>query len=121
MEILIYVGVIVLVGLVVYAGIILKNKFKVQKDDLLIMNTILNIANHLTNKFEFKYKDGIVTIISYTLEAIGLIEQFEDVKDVLHKKELIKEKAVQICEKNGFDLSDGTVEIVDEIVEYLIK
>ena len=35
-------------------------------------------------------------------------------------KELVKERALIICNNNNIDLDNGVVEIVDQIIEYII-
>lgn len=121
MENLIYVGVLLLIGLIGFGGIWLKRRLNIRDDENTLLKLILQVANHVTSLFEFKFKYGVSTVIVYCLEAVDFIEKLEDVSDIEIKIELIKEKALIICEKNNIPLDGGTIEIVDEIVNYLVE
>ena len=121
-QMLIYVGVVVGLFLIGSGALYIKRKLNLQDEDMEYVGLVLETVNYITKQFEFKYKENVSDIVEYSIEAIDFIEEYEDVQDIEFKKELVKEKALIICEKEGVDLGDGTiVEIVDSIVDFLVE
>lgn len=121
MEELIYIGVLILLGLISFGGVWLKRKFQLKEQETELLYLILQVANFITQKIEFKYQDGVATIVGYCLEALTYVEEFEQITDIDTKIQVIKDKAIEICEKNNIPLDDGTIEITDMIIDYLVE
>ena len=116
-SVLIYSAFIILTLVIVY----FKKRLNISNSQLEDIYNTVELVNHLTSKFEFKYKDGVMNVLTHVATSIKYVEEFEVTIDIEKKKELIKEKALQICKVNNIELDSGIVEIVDEIVEKIIK
>ena len=121
MEILIYSGVLILIGLISFGGVWLKRKFQLKEQETELLYLILQVANFITQKIEFKYQDGVATIVGYCLEAWTFVEDFENITDTETKIQIIKDKAIEICEEHNIFLDTGVIEIVDMVIDYLCE
>lgn len=122
MEALYYVLFILVIGGVGFGGIWIKRKFNIKEEEAVLLELILEIVGYITANFEFKVKEGLSKIVLYCLAAITFVEKFEQINDLEIKLELIKDKALDICEERDIYLDDGiVVELIDRIVEYLFR
>lgn len=119
MDILYYGGIIGIIGFLMFCSVYLKRKFNITKSDYESMILVLEIADYITGEVEFKYQDGVSKIVNYCLQALEVVEGLEKYSDIELKKEVIKEKALEICINEGIDIELGAVEIVDKIVEFI--
>lgn len=103
-----------------YIGKQLNNKFNIKQREIQLLKLVLDVIDYITKQFEFKYDDDLSIIVIYCFEALNFIEKYEETNDLSVKKELVKERALIICNNNNIDLANGVVEIVDQIIEYII-
>ena len=96
-------------------------KLGIKNEELELVKRILECADYLTSKVDFKYSNGISQVIEICIDAIDFVEENENITDVEKKKELIIEKALQLCHFVKLPLDNGNVEIIHMIVDYLIK
>lgn len=121
MENLYYALFLIVIGAISFGGVWLKRKYNIKDDENKLLHLMLQIANFITQKVDFKYQQGLVTVINYALEALAFVENFEEIQDIQEKILIIKDKAIEICEENKLEIDDGTIEIIDMIIDYLLE
>lgn len=120
-ELLIYAGVVVALFALGAIGIYVKRKFDLKNEEVYLIRLILDTVDYITKQFEVKYKDDISRIVEYCFIALDFVEVYSLEDNIEIKKDLVRDKAIDICEKEGINLEDGTViEIVDKIVDYIL-
>ena len=122
MDILIYLGVLIAVGLIGFLGVKFAKKYNITKDDLAFSALLIELIDYISSKFEYKYKVGVSKIISLVLQAINFVVLIDDIKDgdLQRFKELVFEKSRELCIAEGIDIDDGIEDILDSIVTYII-
>lgn len=101
-------------------GILIKRKFNIKNQEIKFIKLIFETVNFITKQFDFKYKDDITTIVEYSFEALNFINTYETIEDIKLKKELVKDKALTICEKENINLEDNIIEIIDNIIDHIL-
>lgn len=122
MDILIYLGVLIAVGLIGFLGVKFAKKYNITKDDLAFSALLIELIDYISSKFEYKYKAGVSKIISLVLQAINFVVLIDDIKDgdLQRFKELVFEKSRELCIAEGIDIDDGIEDILDSIITYII-
>ena len=122
MDILIYLGVLIAVGLIGFLGVKFAKKYNITKDDLAFSALLIELIDYISSKFEYKYKVGVSKIISLVLQAINFVVLIDDIKDgdLQRFKELVFEKSRELCIAEGIDIDDGIEDILDSIITYII-
>jgi hypothetical protein len=123
MEYLFYFIVLVIVGLVGFFGVKFAKKYNVNKEELEFAALLIQLVNYITDKFEFKFKSGAVKIMGYVIEAIEFVIAVDDLNDgdFIRFKELVFEKAREICITEGLDIDDGLEDILSEAIVFVIN
>lgn len=119
MDILFYAIAVALLFLLMAGSVYLRKKLNIKNEDYEAMMLVLEVADYITSKIEFKYEQGVTKIIQYCFMAVELVDSIEEYADIEYKKNLVKDKALEICINEGLEIDTGSVEIVDKIVEYI--
>lgn len=117
----VYVGIMLGVFLVAFGGVYLKKKFNINKEEIEFMKLILDTIDYITSKTEFKYKIAISVVVEYVMEAINFVDEYEVIENEEDRKQKIKDKALEICAYYGIEVDEGFIQIVDDIIDYLLK
>lgn len=120
MDFLIYAAVIACLFAVALGGIYVKRRLNVTQKEIETITIILNTIDYITERVHFKYKNKVSVIVKYCMEALDfiLVAEFEDTQYI---KELVCEKALDICRENQIELDDNTVDAVNMIVDYIVE
>lgn len=120
MENLIYFGLVIgLLGLGTGA-VYLKRKLNISEKEMELAYMVLEVVDFITSQFEFKYKEDVSLVVEYVFMAKDFVEEYEGLEgDYRVKIELIQDKALDLLDKNGVAIDDGTDEIVERIVEFI--
>jgi hypothetical protein len=121
MEILIYIGILLVVAGIVIESIYLIHKYNITKNELNFVGLVLKLVDYIVGKFEFQYKNSVSQIVNYTLEAVSIVSELKDTNDNEQIQISIFEKAKEICMENGIDVDEGIETIIYEIVSYIIE
>jgi hypothetical protein len=119
MDILIYLGILVGIIGIAFLGVYLKKKFNLKDSDVQFLQLILEICDYITSKIEFKYQEGVSVVVEYCLQAVSFVEMFDDIEDLEQKIIICKEKAIEACVDNGFEVDNGLIEIIDQVIDYI--
>ena len=117
LNILAYPLIVIGLFLICFSVIKIKRIFDIKEEEIDLMKFILLLGNEVSGKFEFKYKHGINTIIAHCIEALKFVDKFEKTVTREEYIELVKEKAIMICDTKGIELDDGIVEVIDIVVD----
>lgn len=103
-----------------YGAIWLKRKYNIKETEVDTVKLMLEVVDFITQQFEFKYDDKVSAVVKYCFEAMLFVEEFEGLEgNYAIKIEVIQEKALDLMEKNGITIDNGTDEIVERVVEYI--
>jgi hypothetical protein len=120
MDFLYYVLIFIAVVLVSFGGVKLKNYYNLKESDIQFMGLVLKVVDYISSKFEYKFKDGISKVVEYSIIALVIVDETEKIDDLKQKLYIVKDKAIKLCVENGIEVDSGIVEIIDEIVEYIV-
>jgi hypothetical protein len=81
---------------------------------------ILAVVDYITKSVEFKFSDDISVVVSYVFDALDFVNTYE-IADLSDKKELVKNKAISLCERNNIQVDDAMVEVVNMIVDFAVE
>ncbi len=121
MDILIYIGIALAVGLVVFCGGYLLVKYPKLKEALANSKLIIQLINKLNEAYDWRWSGPLDTICDYTLMAIEIVEETQDEKDLYKLREIIFEKAITICEINNIEVNEELVDLIGKIIDEAIK
>ena len=82
---------------------------------------ILEIVDLINAKVEWKYSGKLTVVIDYAIMALNIIEETNDCTDYNKLKELVKNKAIEICVLNEIEVDDDFVNLLGNIVDILIE
>jgi hypothetical protein len=117
---LIYLAIIVAVCVVGAGGVYLKTKLNVTKEQTEMFKRILAVVDYITKSVEFKFSDDISVVVSYVFDALDFVNTYE-IADLSDKKELVKNKAISLCERNNIQVDDAMVEVINMIVDFAVE
>ncbi len=117
MEFLFYV----LFAVAVVGLIFLGKLLKVKDNETKFAKLILEIVDLVNAKVEWKYSGSLTTVIDYAIMALNVVEETNDCTDYNKLKELVKNKATEICVLNGIEVDDDFVNLLGNIVDILIE
>ncbi len=120
MDFLIYASIIACLFAITLGGVYIKRRLNVTQKEIETITIILNTVEYITERVHFKYKNKVSVIVKYCMEAVDFILEAE-FKDTQYIKELVCEKALDICRENQIELDDNTVDAVKMIVDYIVK
>jgi len=121
-NVLIYILICVNLFIIGFLGIWLKRKYNVSKKEMEMLKTIFNTIDYIVSKTNIRYKGQIATVIKYCLQAIDFVNQYSDEYTTpSERKQLIIDKALEICEENGITIDKELIDLIDELVDYFIK
>lgn len=112
--ILIVIAVIFSVG----GGFYLKRKFNISQDESNLIKLTLQVFKYLASQIEINNADLIEKIIGYLIEAIQTTENFE-LLNSFERNELLKEKALEIAQRENLNVDKSFIDLVDAIIDYL--
>lgn len=114
-----------IIGLIVVgvgiSGVYIKKKFKITKKDADLFKLIVNTIDYVTQNYDIKYKGNISIIIQYVYGALDFVNKYDTTKTLDEKQELVKNKALFICKKKNIKVDDDTVDLIDNLAEYVVK
>lgn len=116
----IYVGIMLGICVVTFLGVYLKKKYSITKEEIDFMKLILDTIDYITSKTEFKYKIAISTIVEYVIDAIDFVDEYETIKNEEDRRQKIKDKALEICVDYGIEVDDEFIQILDDMIDYLL-
>lgn len=117
MEFLFYV----LFAAAVVGLIFLGRLLKVKDSEAQFGKLVLEIVDIINSKVEWKYSGKLTVVIDYAIMALNIVEETNDCTDYNKLKELVKNKATEICVLNGIEVDDDFVNLLGNIVDILIE
>lgn len=126
MEIMMYLLVILVTALVVWGGIYLFRKYNITDKEAQFGIMLLELINHITGKFEYKYKKGVTDVMSIVIMSLRLVVESNQVHrdnpdSYFILKDLVFEHSKELCLKYDMTFDDGLEDILDEAVTFAIE
>lgn len=115
-----YILIVIVVSLIAFAGVCIKRKLNIQEQEIRLIKLILEVVDYISKELDFKH-DKISLITKYTLESLLFVEEFETTYDIEMKKQLVIDKAIEICAENKIEVTSETYVIVEKIADFLIE
>lgn len=120
MDLLIFIGLVILVAGVLFGGIYFAKKFKITKEDLVFVELIIDLINILNAKYEWNYSGALDKITTYVIEAMNFVIDNGGETDPVKLRELIFEEAKLICEAEGIEMDEASIDIIGKIVDVVV-
>lgn len=121
-----YLLVILVTALVVLGGIYLFRKYNITDKEAQFGIMLLELINHITGKFEYKYKKGVTDVMSIVIMSLRLVVESNQVHrdnpdSYFILKDLVFEHSKELCLKYDMTFDDGLEDILDEAVTFAIE
>lgn len=119
---ILYIGLVVgILGLSLLVGW-LKRKFGIGDKQEKFLQSILEVAIFIAQEFEIdKTNADLIELAEILITALKKVNHISKTMDLVEKKELIMQTALEICRERDLDLGDGLViKVVDRVSDYLI-
>lgn len=117
MEILFYVGFIVLIAGIIFGAL----KFKVSKTQLNIANTIIDTLDVILKQLGVTPTPELVAVTKYCKVAIDIVQKTEIYVDIEDLAKLCKFEAAKLCLDNGIALTSVQINLVNSIVDIMVS
>lgn len=117
---LIYIIGLICVAIIAISGVWLMRKYHVTDKEKESLALILKIIDYITNKTSLTYKGEISIVVKYCLEALYLIEKYQEAEDILDKKKVVKEETLDILKANNIKVDKEVIALVDEVINFIV-
>lgn len=117
MEFLFYV----LFAAAVVGLIFLGRLLKVKDSETQFAKLLLEIVDHVNSRVQWEYSGKLTVVINYSIMALNIVEETNDCTDYDTLKEIVKNKAIEICALNEIEVDDDFVNLLGNIVDILIE
>ena len=117
MEFLFYV----LFAAAVVGLIFLGRLINVKDKETQFAKLLLEIVDLVNASVQWEYSGKLTVVIDYAIMALNIVEETNDCTDYNKLKELVKNKAIEICVLNEIEVNDDFVNLLEKIVDILIE
>lgn len=113
---------LVIIVLIGAGGIYFMRKYKVEEHEKQIIELTLKLVNLMVERLgeEFKYKDRLVVVTNYVVQAYYMVEDLSD-KSLNQQKALVKSYTVKLCRENDINVDMELLELIDEGVSLMLE
>jgi hypothetical protein len=115
-----YCIILLLAAIIGIGGGILVAKLNIKDSVLNFVQLLLDGVDYISSKIDYKYSGSVSEVIEYVIEAIELVQDTVSVTDINQKKQLIEDKASEICQENGIEVDEDLLKIIDEAIQFFI-
>jgi len=113
---------LVIIVLIGAGGIYFMRKAKIEEHEKQIIELTLKLVNLIVERLgeEFKYKDKLVVVTNYVVQAYYMVEDLSD-KSLNQQKALVKSYTVKLCRENDINVDMELLELIDEGVSLMLE
>jgi hypothetical protein len=85
------------------------------------LELLFRIVNHVAANYKFRFNIELSKASEICIEALQFCEQYELFTTTDEKKDAIFDKSLQLCDQYGIEVKPSDVDLIKEIVDYLVK